>query len=100
MKNCSGNAKLVWWYCFIEHCFGALSPKAPGRIPRCRKAHMPVKEAHTPQRRSSLLDIASLRHVETVQELSDILVTDSADLLDVGSALRHVFEILFGTLVR
>jgi hypothetical protein len=33
------------------------------------------------------LDVALLRHVQTVQELSDILVADAADLLDVGGAL-------------
>ena len=49
---------------------------------------MPVKESsrtRTPANRLSvLLDVAALRDVETVQELSDILVADLADLLDVG----------------
>jgi hypothetical protein len=39
-------------------------------------------------------DVAPLRHVQTVQELSDILVADLADLLDVGGALRDVLETL------
>jgi len=46
-----------------------------------------------------LLDnVATLRDVETVQELSDILVADSADLLDVGSGLRDLLEIVTGEL--
>jgi len=32
-------------------------------------------------------NVGPIRDVETVEELSDILVTDSADLLDVGSTL-------------
>ena len=55
---------------------------------------MPVKESiRTPANRSSLLlDVAALRDVETVQELSDILVADLADLLDVGSGLGNILE--------
>lgn len=45
-------------------------------------------------RQRLLLDVAPLRHVQTVQELSDILVADAADLLDVGGALGDVLEAL------
>ena len=46
------------------------------------------KETRTPQNRLRVLDdVAALRHVQTVQELSDILVADLADLLDVGGRL-------------
>lgn len=38
------------------------------------------------------LNVATLTHVQTVQELPDILVLDSALLLDVGSGLRNVLE--------
>jgi hypothetical protein len=38
------------------------------------------------------LNVAPLRHVQTVQELSDILVADLADLLDVGGTLGNVLE--------
>ena len=55
---------------------------------------MPVKESsRTPAHRLSLLlDVAALRDVETVQELSDILVADLADLLDIGSRLGNILE--------
>jgi hypothetical protein len=54
---------------------------------------MPVKEIRTPANRLSvLLDVATLRDVKTVQELSDILVADLADLLDVGGALGNILE--------
>ena len=55
---------------------------------------MPVKESsRTPANRLSLLlDVAALRDVETVQELSDILVADLADLLDVGGRLGNILE--------
>jgi hypothetical protein len=58
---------------------------------------MPVKESiRTPANRLSvLLDVAALRDVETVQELSDILVADLADLLDVGSRLGNILEGLY-----
>jgi len=52
-----------------------------------------VKETHAPAI-LLLLDVALLRHVQTVQELSDILVADAADLLDVGGALGDVLEAL------
>jgi hypothetical protein len=52
-----------------------------------------MKETHTPQDRL-LLNVAPLRHVQTVQELSDILVADFADLLNVGGALGDVLEAL------
>ena len=54
------------------------------------------KETRTPQNRLSVLDnVAALRHVQTVQELSDILVADLADLLDISGTLRDVLERLF-----
>lgn len=55
---------------------------------------MPVKESiRTPANRLSiLLDVATLRDVKTVQELSDILVADLADLLDVGRRLGNILE--------
>lgn len=57
---------------------------------------MPVKDSsRTPVHRtrlSILLDVAALRDVETVQELSDILVADLADLLDVGGRLGNILE--------
>ena len=55
---------------------------------------MPVKESiRTPANRLSvLLDVAALRDIETVQELSDILVADLADLLDVGGRLGYILE--------
>ena len=55
---------------------------------------MPVKESsRTPAPRLSVLfDVATLRDVETVQELSDILVADLADLLDVGGRLGNILE--------
>jgi len=55
---------------------------------------VPVKESsRTPAHRLSLLlDVAALRDVETVQELSDILVADLADLLDIGSRLGNILE--------
>ncbi|KAI7368931.1 hypothetical protein KC336_g21062, partial [Hortaea werneckii] len=39
-------------------------------------------------------DVAPLAHVQTVQELTDILVPHTADLLDVGGALRDVLEVV------
>lgn len=54
---------------------------------------MPVKETRTPiHRLRLLLNVAPLRHVQTVQELPDILVADTADLLDVGGALGNILE--------
>lgn len=51
------------------------------------------KETRTPQNRLRVLnDVAALRHVQTVQELSDILVADLADLLDIGGTLGDVLE--------
>ena len=51
------------------------------------------KETRTPQNRLRVLDdVAALRHVQTVQELSDILVADLADLLDVGGRLGNILE--------
>jgi hypothetical protein len=51
------------------------------------------KETRTPQNRLRVLDdVAALRHVQTVQELSDILVADLADLLNVGGTLGDVLE--------
>lgn len=43
-----------------------------------------------------LNNVALLRNVETVQEFSDILVSYSADLLDVGGGLGDVFERVSG----
>lgn len=37
-------------------------------------------------------DIASFRNIDTVQELSDILVPHPADLLDIGRRLRHILQ--------
>jgi hypothetical protein len=54
---------------------------------------MPVKESsRTPAYYRLLLEVAALRDVETVQELSDILVADLADLLDVGGRLGNILE--------
>lgn len=39
-----------------------------------------------------LNDVAFFRDVQTVQELSDILISYSANLLDVGGGLGDVFE--------
>lgn len=51
------------------------------------------KETRTPQNRLRVLnDVAALRHVQTVQELSDILVADLADLLNIGGTLGDVLE--------
>jgi hypothetical protein len=51
------------------------------------------KETRTPQNRLRVLDdVTALRHVQTVQELSDILVADLADLLDIGGTLGDVLE--------
>ena len=51
------------------------------------------KETRTPQNLLRVLDnVAALRHVQTVQELSDILVADLADLLNVGGTLGDVLE--------
>jgi hypothetical protein len=51
------------------------------------------KETRTPQNRLRVLnDVAALRHVQTVQELSDILVADLADLLDIGGTLGDILE--------
>lgn len=43
-------------------------------------------------------DVGALRHVNTVQELTDILVSYTADLLDVGGGLRDGFERVSGEL--
>lgn len=48
---------------------------------------MPMKETPTPIRRLVLDNVASFRHVDTVKELSNILVAHSADLLNVGGTL-------------
>jgi hypothetical protein len=54
---------------------------------------MPVKESsRTPAYYRLLGEVAALRDVETVQELSDILVADLADLLDVGGRLGNILE--------
>lgn len=45
-----------------------------------------------------LNNVAPLRNVQTVQELSDILVANTADLLDVGGALGDVLEAVSGEL--
>ncbi|KAH3674063.1 hypothetical protein OGATHE_002043 [Ogataea polymorpha] len=42
--------------------------------------------------RNRLHNVASFRNIDTVQELSDILVSDPADLLNVCARLRHVLE--------
>jgi len=57
------------------------------------------KETRTPQNRLRVLDdVTALRHVQTVQELSDILVADLADLLDIGGTLGDVLERVSGQL--
>lgn len=43
-----------------------------------------------------LHDVAPLAHVQTVQELTDILVPHTADLLDVGGGLRDILEVVTG----
>lgn len=55
---------------------------------------MPEKESRTPRLRLLLDNVAPLRYVQTIQELSDILVANAADLLDVGGGLRYVLEAL------
>jgi hypothetical protein len=72
-----------------------LNPQAPAAVRDAVKliCSYAMKETHTPQNRL-LHDVAPLRHVKTVQELSDILVADFADLLDVGRALGNVLEAL------
>eukprot|EP00914_Ancora_sagittata_P009838 GHVO01018696.1.p2 GENE.GHVO01018696.1~~GHVO01018696.1.p2 ORF type:complete len:152 (+),score=33.98 GHVO01018696.1:75-530(+) len=44
------------------------------------------------KKRLSLLDVAPLGNVDTVKELTDILVADAADLLDVGGGLGDVLD--------
>lgn len=39
-----------------------------------------------------LNNVTLLGNVQTVQELSDVLVADLANLLDIGSALRHALQ--------
>lgn len=56
--------------------------------------HMPVKKPVLLDSRLCLDNVAPLRHVQTVQELSDILVADLADLLDIGGALGDILEAL------
>ena len=56
--------------------------------------HMPVKKPILPDNRLCLDDVAPLRHVKTVQELSDILVADLAGLLDISGTLGDVLEAL------
>jgi len=55
----------------------------------------PTRLSLSPSRARSLgllLHVALLGHVHAVQELTDILVSDSADLLDVGGGLGDVLE--------
>lgn len=66
--------------------FSSFIPGGARRIPECRD-HMPMKETPTPIRRLVLDNVASFRHVDTVKELSNILVAHSADLLNVGGTL-------------
>lgn len=57
------------------------------------------KETRTLMTRLCVLnDVAPLRNVETVQELSDILVANTADLLDVGGTLGDVLDAVSGEL--
>lgn len=51
-----------------------------------------------PINRLFLNNVAPLRNVQTVKELPDILVTDSADLLDVGCALGDGLQGVTGEL--
>jgi hypothetical protein len=44
------------------------------------------------RKRLCLLDVAPLGNVDTVQELTDILVANAADLLDVGGRLGDVLD--------
>jgi hypothetical protein len=48
---------------------------------------MPMKENALRNCPCLLFNVTPLRHVKTVQEFSDILVADTADLLDISSAL-------------
>jgi hypothetical protein len=51
------------------------------------------RNPYSPRKRSRIfVNVAPLRHVQTVQELSDILVTDFADLLDIGGALGDILK--------
>jgi hypothetical protein len=57
------------------------------------------KETRTLMTRLCVLNnVAPLRNVETVQELSDILVAYAAGLLDVGGALGDVLDAVSGEL--
>jgi hypothetical protein len=74
-----------------------LNPPGAGRSPLCREAHVHVlicRERNPYSATRLFLNVAPLRHVQTVQKLSDILVTDFADLLDVGGTLGDVLEAL------
>ena len=57
---------------------------------------------HAPQTTISLVrlfgNVGALRDVDTVQKLTDILVSYTADLLDVGGGLRDGFEGVSGEL--
>jgi len=47
-----------------------------------------------PKRRSLLDDVALVRHVDAVEELTDILPLDGTDLLDERARARHVVDVV------
>ena len=65
---------------------------------RMQESSYARNETRTLMIRLLLNDVAPLRNVKTIQELSDILVADTADLLDVGGALGDVLEAVSGEL--
>lgn len=61
----------------------------------CKATLMPLTtdiENMPPAARLFLYKVALFRNIQTIQELPDILVSYSANLLDVGGALRDVLE--------
>jgi hypothetical protein len=66
---------------------------------RMQESSYARKETRTLMIRLCVLNnVAPLRNVETVQELSDILVANTASLLDVGGTLRDVLDAVSGKL--
>lgn len=65
---------------------------------RMQESSYARKETRTLMIRLLFNNVTPLRHVQTVQELSDILVADTADLLDVGGALGDVLDAVSGEL--
>lgn len=57
---------------------------------------VPQQPSPAAKQRLLLDNVAPLANVKTVQELSDILVANAADLLDVGGGLGDVLEGIAG----